>query len=139
MNHTRKGFYSCFFGSWVSFAFFALLTYGFRLYLYVPFLGLLGYATMILLLLMALGEAKARLHYLMVSSSLMLFGAIASFDLIASKAELTTLWMNWLGEEISQEQSSGLVQALLTLLSIFCGSLASATLFYGLNKRNFPR
>ncbi|MBK1877621.1 hypothetical protein [Pelagicoccus mobilis] len=137
MNNSNKRFYARFGGSWGSFGIFALLAYGLELYSYLPFFGLLGYATMILLLLLALSEAEVRLHYLLVSGSLMIFGAFASFDLVSSRDELTTIWKEWLGEDITNEQSSGLVQALLILLGIFCGSLASATLFYGLNKKNF--
>lgn len=138
MNKSIKGFFPFFFGSWGSFVFYAILVYGFRLYVYLPFLGLLGYATMILLLLAALGTSKERNHYLLVSGSLMAFGAMASFDLVSSKEELIGLWRNWLHAELSDATANGFVQSLVILLSIFCGSLASASLFYGLNKRNFP-
>lgn len=139
MDISDKTFFRYFGSSWASFAAFAVLLYGFQLYAYAPFLGVLGYATMILLLLIALSESSKRPHYLLVSASLMCFGAVASFDLISSKDELTTIWRNWLGVDISGEKADGFVQSLLILISIFTGSLASATLFYGLNKRNFPK
>jgi hypothetical protein len=138
MDISDKKFFCFFLGSWASFIGFAILVYGFHLYIYAPFLGLVGYALMILLLLLALSESSKRRHYLLVSGSLMLFGALASFDLISSKEELTTIWTDWLGKEISDQTASGFVQSLSILIGIFTGSLASANLFYGLNKRNFP-
>lgn len=137
MDRSDKTFFRFFLASWASFGGFALLVYGFQLYATVPFLGVLGYATMIIFLLVALSTAEKRRHYLFVSSSLMIFGAIASFDLMSSKSELTELWQDWLGTAITEETASGFSQSLLILISIFTGSLASATLFYGLNKRNF--
>jgi len=138
MEKLNKAFFRWFFASWGSFSFFAILVYGFRLYGYAPFLGLLGYATMIFLLLCALSQSSRRKHYLLVSASLMLFGAMASFDLISSKEELIGLWRDWLDADISDPLANGLVQSLTILLGIFCGSLASASLFYGLNIKNFP-
>ncbi|MEM0967587.1 MAG: hypothetical protein AAGJ81_15675 [Verrucomicrobiota bacterium] len=139
MEKSGNRFVYFFLGSWGSFAFFAILAYGFGLYRVAPFLGLIGYTTMIFLLLAALYQSYKNVHYILVSGSLMLFGAIASFDLISSKDELTNLWRSWLGGDLSEATADGIVQSLTILLSIFCGSLASATLFYGLNKKNFPK
>lgn len=139
MEKSDKTFLRYFLGSWSSFIFFAILVYGFKLYVRAPFLGVLGYATMIVFLLLALSESKKRRHYLLVSVSLMLFGAMASFDLVSSKEELTYLWRNWLHDDITPQKVDGFVQSLLILISIFTGSLASGCLFYGLNKRNFPQ
>lgn len=139
MKEPSNKFVRFFSASWSSFAVFAVLAYGFRLYTYLPFLGVVGYTAMIFLLLAALNHSSKSKHYILVSGSLMLFGAIASFDLISSKDELTALWVDWLGVELSESTADGIVQSLTILLSIFCGSLASATLFYGLNKKNFAK
>lgn len=137
MKISNRHFRRWFIASWSSFALFAILVYAFRLYAHAPFLGPLGYATMIGLLLAALANSDRRTHYLLVSGSLMAFGAMASFDLVSSKDELIALWRDWLGKDITEQQANGFAQSLSILISIFCGSLASASLFFGLNRRNF--
>jgi len=126
-----------FLGSWGAYVFMATLTYLFKLYEIFPGMGFIGYGIVIGLLLAALNHAARRGDYLLVSASLILFGAIASFDIVVSKQELAELWVLWGWFPLTGQHVEGYVQIIIILLNIFTGSLAANCLFYGLNKKNF--
>lgn len=130
-------FIKFFFGSWCSYFCLVLLTYFFKLYEIFPAVGFLGYALVIGLLLVALYESEKRWHYMVVGGSLVMFGAIASLDIILSKQELAELWFLWGWFPLTGDHVEGYVQIIIILLNIFTGSLAANCLFYALNKKNF--
>lgn len=130
-------FYRYFFGSWVSYFVLVALTYKFNLYQHFPGVGFLGYGFVIALLLAALSASLTKVHYLVVGTSLVLFGAIASFDIVVSKQEIAELWVLWGWFPLTSQHVDGYMQIIIILLNIFTGSLAANCLFYGLNKRNF--
>lgn len=123
--------------SWLAYLVLALLTSIFSIYEYFPGTGFIGYAAIIYLLLAALNEASKKSHYLAVGGSLVLFGAIASFDIVLSKQELAELWVLWGWFPLTGQHVEGYMQIIIILLNIFTGSLAANCLFYGLNKKNF--
>ena len=126
-----------FLGSWLSYFILVLLTYAFAIYEYFPGAGFIGYGIVIYLLLSALNQASRKSHYLLVGGSLVLFGAIASFDIVLSKQELAELWVLWDWFPLTGQLVEGYMQIIIILLNIFTGSLAANCLFYGLNKKNF--
>jgi len=128
-----------FISSWASYAVLATLTYVFKLYEYFPGTGFLGYGLVITLLLFALYESTRSFHYLLVGASLVLFGAIASLDIILSEHELAAIWFLWDWFPLSGEHVKAYVQIMIILLNIFTGSLAANCLFHGLNKKNFDK
>jgi len=130
-------FIKFFIGSWASYFLLAIITYTLKLYEYFPGTGFIGYGLVIGLLLVALNEAAKKSHYLLVGASLVLFGAIASFDIVVSKQELAELWILWGWFPLSGQHVEGYMQIIIILLNIFTGSLAANCLFYGLNKKNF--
>lgn len=126
-----------FLGSWAAYAVLAVVTYSLKLYEYFPGTGFIGYGIIISLLLAALNEATRQSHYLLIGASLVLFGAIASFDIVLSKQELAELWILWGWFPLTGQHVEGYMQIVIILLNIFTGSLAANCLFYGLNKKNF--
>ncbi len=126
-----------FVGSWLSYVILVSLTYAFAIYEYFPGAGFIGYGIIIYLLLAALSHAAQKNHYLLVGGSLVLFGAIASFDIVLSKQELAELWVLWGWFPLTGQHVEGYMQIIIILLNIFTGSLAANCLFYGLNKKNF--
>lgn len=126
-----------FIGSWLAYALLAILNYTFKIYEYFPGSGFISYGLIISFLLAALNEATKQRHYLLIGASLVLFGAIASFDIVLSKQELAELWVLWGWFPLTGQHVEGYMQIIIILLNIFTGSLAANCLFYGLNKKNF--
>ncbi len=130
-------FVKYFIGSWACYFLLAVLTYSLKLYEYFPGTGFIGYGLVIALLLAALNAAGKKSHYLLVGASLVVFGAVASFDIVLSKQELAELWVLWGWFPLTGQHVEGYMQIIIILLNIFTGSLAANCLFYGLNKKNF--
>ncbi|MFL0805429.1 MAG: hypothetical protein K6L81_17080 [Agarilytica sp.] len=126
-----------FLGSWGTYFFLLLLSFSLKLYEIFPGTGIIGYSVVIGFLLAALNEAIKKWHYLVVGASLVLFGAIASFDIVLSKQELAELWVLYGWFPLTMQHVDGYMQVIIILLNIFTGSLAANCLFHGLNKRNF--
>ena len=123
--------------SWIIFGFLAVLSYFFKAYEIFPGFGLIAYTSIIGLLLAALNEANKKPHYLLVSFGLILYGAIASIDIVLSRNEMIALWMTYDWFPADQTHVDGYIQVVIVLLNIFTGSLAANCLFYGLNDKNF--
>lgn len=126
-----------FWGSWLCYFLLAFISYLFKIYEFFPGTGIIGYSVVIGLVLMALNEAAMKWHYLVVGASLVIFGAIASFDIVLSKQELAELWVLYGWFPLTMQHVEGYMQVIIILLNIFTGSLAANCLFHGLNKRNF--
>ena len=137
LNTSNSRFLFSFLSSWLIFFLLAIISYFFSPYESFPMYGVFGYSMVIGLLLVALNFSERRLHYLLMSFSLILAGAFASFDIILSKDELANAWFLWELFPLTDDHVDGYVQVLIILLNIFTGSLAANSLFYALNKKNF--
>lgn len=136
-SNYNKMFWFYLIGALVTYGILVLITYLFSPYKYFPGYGFIGYGLVIGLLLVALNYAGQRSHYLCHSLSLIVFGAIASLDMILSKQELAEIWVLWDWFPLTMDHINGYMQTLIILLNIFTGSVAANSLFYGLNRRNF--
>ena len=126
-----------FFSSWLTFFVLMGLSLSFKIYIYFPAFGFIGYAAVIVLLLLGLSEATKQVHYIAVSGSLIILGAVALFDIILSRDELVSVWIEQQFVPLSEYHIEAYVNAIIMLLNIFTGSLAAGCLFHGLNKKNF--
>ena len=124
-------------GSWALFILLQLVTYLFEPYRYFPFYGFAGYVLTIAMALVALAFANRQLHYILQSMTLIIFGAVASIDIIWSKQEIFDVLMARGWDVLTPAKADGYIQILIVLMNIFTGSLASSSLFHGLNRRNF--
>ena len=118
------------------------LSYHSRVYELFPAYGFIGYSLTIFTVMMALSKAWLPWHYILVSISLILFGTVASLDIVLSKQEmmnmLAKMELQVLGNVLeSQKSLDDYVDVLLILLNVFTSAIAGNALFYGLNRRNF--
>ena len=124
------------------FLFLGFISLVFQPYQYFPAYGFIGYALSITLLLLALTQSEHRWHYIAVSMTLIIFGAIAGFDIAYSSDEIVQSleshhFISLLPTKISAKMLDDYINILVLILNIFTGSLAANSLFYGLNKRHF--
>lgn len=118
------------------------LSLQFEIYRWFPAFGFIGYSILLLLLLTTMSKAWKKWHYIAVSGTLILFGAIVSLDIVISKEAIITDLLA-LGEGGVRQVLSdpvmvdNYVNILVILLNIFTSSVAGDALFYGLNSRNF--
>jgi len=124
-------------GSWTIFVALQAVTYLFEPYRYFPAYGFIGYIITIGLALVSLNFAHRRWHYIAHSLTLILFGALASLDIIWSKQEILYALAHKGWHFITAAQADGYIQILIIIMNIFTGSLAASSLFYGLNKDSF--
>ncbi|WP_211830881.1 hypothetical protein [Kistimonas asteriae] len=112
------------------------------IYRWFPAFGFMGYSAVLVLLLSAMANAWGKWHYIAVSITLILFGTIASLDIVMSKeaivADLAVIEMSGLQRLLADPAMiDDYVNILVILLNIFTSSVAGNALFYGLNTRNF--
>ncbi len=125
--------------SWTTYLILQLFTLFLNLYQYFPPFGFVGYAAIITLLLFSLAHSTKQKHYILVSASLIIIGAIASFDMILSRDELAAIWVQWEILPLTHYHVESYMDVLIILLNIFTGSIAANSLFFGLNKNNFKK
>ena len=128
-----------FIASWATYFFLLTLTYLFSIYVHFPPFGFIGYTMVITLMLFALAYSTKQKHYILVSTSLIVVGAIASFDMILSRDELAAIWVKWDILPLTHYHIESYMDVLIILLNIFTGSIAANSLFFGLNKNNFDK
>lgn len=135
--HRVTPFYRIFILSWATYFLLMLISQLFHPHRSFPLYGILGYATVICCQLWGFNYARNRLHYILLSASLITSGALASLDMVLSKQELAELWLLWANVPMTPAHIDGYMQTLILLLNIFTGSLAANSLFHGLNRNNF--
>ncbi len=128
-------------GVFALFACFLILSIYYEVYRFFPAYGFIGYSAIILGILIALYKAWQPWHYVTVSISLIVFGTIASLDLLLSEKELwivlNSVGETLLGYTLMKDELNDYTNVLLILLNVFTSSIAGNALFYGLNQRNF--
>ncbi|WP_461538323.1 hypothetical protein [Spongorhabdus nitratireducens] len=141
-QNTVSGFLRCWLGAVSLFVILGTVSLVWEPYHYFPAYGFIGYAITIALLLFALAQSEQLWHYVLVSFTLIKFGAVAGFDIVLSRQEIAEALavsgeLSWLPFQLTVETLDDYVNILVLILNIFTGSLAGNSLFYGLNRRNF--
>ncbi|WP_153767101.1 hypothetical protein [Endozoicomonas sp. OPT23] len=139
---TNSWFLSCWLSAILLFFILGCVSLLFQPYQHFPAYGFIGYALSIILLLLALTQSQHQWHYLVVSMTLIIFGAIAGFDIVFSSEEIAHSienhrFISAIPTKISAKMLDDYINILVLILNIFTGSLAANSLFYGLNKRHF--
>ncbi|WP_299734863.1 hypothetical protein [uncultured Endozoicomonas sp.] len=118
------------------------LSLSFEIYQRFPAIGFIGYPVLLLLLLTALSKAQEKWHYITIGATLIIFGAIASLDIVLSRESIIQALLEMDSAVVQEllpnpERSESYVNVLVILLNVFTSSVAGNALFYGLNARSF--
>lgn len=133
-----KPFWACFLSAWLFYFILLPLVSIYKFYEVFPAVAFIGYTIIIALNLMAIAYSNKRLHFILLSFSLMIIGAIASLDMILHKEQMAEFWKFWnaWGIELTEQSVTTYVQVLIILLNIFTGSIAAQCLFNGLMRND---
>ena len=144
MRFIKKDFISVWLGSIFLYVFLTFVSLTFEIYRIFPAYGVLGYTSVIMLLLYAISLAELRRHYIVAGLTLVFAGVLASIDIILSRTiiveELRQIEAGWAQQIFEDDDTvNNLVNVLIILLNIFTSSLSADVLFHGLNRNNFEK